>query len=109
MPNSVNRRPFLAHGGVEASSPISNIINNPCRAVRFNKTVLASDYITIAFFILVLVITGVRIVDAILERVPGVRILKERKFKEVSIKVSTYVVFDVLVYEFHITPLVNLD
>lgn len=76
----------FGNGGMETSIPIGDVFNNSDRTVGFNQTVLTFNDITIAFFLLFVVISGVVIVYAVGISVTWMLILRiDRKKKVISI------------------------
>lgn len=66
----------LGDGGVEAVVPVCRVVHNSDRTVGLHQTVLSLDDFSVTLLVLVLAVTGVRVVYSVLERVPGVIILK---------------------------------
>lgn len=76
LDSGMDRGSLLADCGVEACCPVSYVVYDTSGAVRLDQTVLSSDDVTVALFVLVLVVPGVRVVHAVLEGVPGVVVLE---------------------------------
>jgi hypothetical protein len=62
------------HDGIEPVVCISGVRHSPDRAVRLHQAVLALHYVTITFLPLVLDVSGMRVIDTIVETVLGVRL-----------------------------------
>lgn len=67
----------LADHGVEAVDGVGRVVHRPDRAVGFNQGVLPLDDVPVPRLRLVLVVAGVGVVNAVLERV--LRVALERK------------------------------
>lgn len=68
--------PAVGDGGVESGGPVGVVVDGAHVAVGFHQRVLATHDIAVAFLLLVLVVAGQRIVDAVLEGVPRMVVLK---------------------------------
>lgn len=59
----------LVDDGVESVVVIGSVVDSSDRAIRFNQAVLSLDDISVAFLGLALDVSGMRVLDAVVERV----------------------------------------
>lgn len=66
----------LVDSGVETGFPVGDVVDLSDAAVGLDQAVLTFDDVAVAFFPLVFLVAGVRVVDAVFESVPGVVVLQ---------------------------------
>ncbi len=73
--------PRLADDGVEAVDRVGRVVHGAHGAVGLHQRVLALDHVAVAGLGGVLLVARVRVVDAVLERVPRMA-LRRKRFKK---------------------------
>lgn len=66
----------LGDGGVEAVVPVGRVVHHSDGTVGLHQAVLSLHDLPVALLVLVLAVTGVGVVHAVLECVPGMIILQ---------------------------------